>query len=95
MKEERIKMGIAWYTKKQWQILKEVADDSADLDETYKDWKKNAKKLIKGIKQAGDIPDKINIDMKKLKKWCAQNSKPIIQKSRSEYVTVLLKEKYE
>jgi len=51
-------------------------------------------KLIKEIKKSGHVPEKINIDIEELKKWCLQNNKPITSESRSEYVAVLLREKY-
>jgi len=51
-------------------------------------------KLIKEIKKSGHVPEKINIDIAELKKWCLQNNKPITSESRSEYVAVLLREKY-
>lgn len=93
-KKEEVKIGVAWYTKEQWEKLKKVAADF-DGDETYNIWKKDMEKLIKEIKKSGRISEKINVDIEELKKWCLKNNKPITSESRSSYVAFLLKEKYE
>ncbi len=75
-------------------MKKITADSDSKIDETYDNWKKDMEKLIKEIKKSGHVPEKINIDIAELKKWCLQNNKPITSESRSEYVAVLLREKY-
>ena len=93
LKKEEVKIGIAWYTKEQWEKLKKVAADFKG-DETYDNWKRDMEELIEEIRERGQVPEKINIDIEELQKWCERNGKPIISESRSAYVAFLLQEKY-
>ena len=88
-----IVMGIAWYQQDQWELLKKVSIDSDIIEDTYKDWQKNAKKLIKDMKRSGIDPIRVNLDVNKLIKWCSDKKKPLNSASRSEYVTDLLRDK--
>jgi hypothetical protein len=36
--ESRMVTGVAWYRPKQWQRLREVAEDVENLDESYEAW---------------------------------------------------------
>ena len=92
--KEENKIGVAWYTKEQWKKLKKIADDFKG-NETYKKWKKDMEKLMKELKKSGETPEKIYVDIEKLKKWCLKNNKPITSESRSTYVAHLLRKKYQ
>ncbi len=89
-----MKIGIAWYTEEQWRLLKSVASDAESLDDTYESWRKNAESLVKEIERTGNDPVKVSIDVRKLVEWCREHNKPIDSESRSEYVAVLLRQKY-
>jgi len=92
-KKIRIKIGIAWYRKEQWKFLKSSCDDSDNLENTYEEWLQNAKKIELDLAVKGYDPERIDINIELLNKWCKRNKKPNTTATRSEYVTILLKEK--
>jgi hypothetical protein len=55
-------VGIAWYTPEQWERLKLLADDAETLDDTHKDWLKNATGHVRGLKRQGFQVVKVPLD---------------------------------
>ncbi len=39
--------GIAWFRASQWQLLRSLATDADDLEETHEEWVKIAEKRLK------------------------------------------------
>jgi hypothetical protein len=40
-------LGLAWYSREDWERLREIADDRDKLDDTYEDWERQALKMIR------------------------------------------------
>ena len=34
----QVKVGVAWYSRETWAVLRTLAPDGADLEATYEDW---------------------------------------------------------
>lgn len=63
-------IALCWYQPEEWEKLKQNADDAIDLDDTYKEWKKNANDMIRLIQSAGRKVQKINVNVDELEAWC-------------------------
>jgi len=84
--------GIAWYESDQWDRLRDISDDSSELEETYEEWKKNTEKKIKELKKQGYQVKKVPVDTEDLLSWCNSYRMSVKGSSRNDYTTKRLRE---
>lgn len=87
-------VGVAWYTPEQWKRLKLLADDSEALDDTHKDWLKNATGHVQWLKQRGFEVVKVPIDIDEWVAWCKKHRKALNGAARSEFTSQKVSEKF-
>ena len=92
MSEENIKLGLCWYQPEQWERLKEIANDRADLEPTYEEWRKNASRAISDFQASGQPIKKVKINLEELLFWCNEKGKVVNSESRAEYVTFIIQQ---
>jgi len=46
-RKSEVVAGIAWFRANQWQLLRSLATDAEDLEETHEEWVKIAEKTLK------------------------------------------------
>ena len=85
-------VGIAWYSPTQWTLLKRVATDRADLDDTYEAWEINALETERMIVDAGQFVVRVLIDVTKLASWCRKRRTPNNSSSRAQYVALTMQQ---
>jgi len=86
-------IGIAWYKKEQWFILRQVAENPNDIEDAYEEWLNNAIKLKKALIDSGLAVEEVDIDIQDVIIWCKKGNKTINSNSISEYVVFKLREK--
>ncbi len=92
MKKEKKGIGIAWYQKEQWSLLKETAFDKEDIEDTYDEWKLQADKKIKQMRRQGLHIIKVSFDVHAFNAWCLKKGKIPDGQSRAEYTVNWLQE---
>ena len=85
-----MQLGLAWYSREDWERLREIADDRDKLDDAYEDWERQALKMIHDLEAVGRRVRKVPINIEALIAWCAERKCRIDMAARSEYVTYLL-----
>ena len=93
MQDNEIVIGIAWFQPESWERLKKIADDRADLDDSYDEWKKNANAALTDIRATGKIVKRVNVDIDELLSWCKAQNKPVSSASRAQFVSGKLRAK--
>jgi hypothetical protein len=88
-------VGVAWYTPEQWARLKLLADDSDKLDDTHKDWLKNANGHVRGLKRQGFQVVKVPLDIDEWAAWCRKNGKALDGAARSEFTSQKVSDRFE
>jgi hypothetical protein len=83
-------IGLAWYSREDWQRLREIADDRDKLDDAYEDWERQALKMIRDLEAVRRRIRKVPINIEALIAWCAERKCRIDMAARSEYVSYLL-----
>ena len=83
-------LGLAWYSREDWERLHEIADDRDKLDDTYEDWEHQALRVVRDLEAAGRRIRKVPINIESLVTWCAERKCRIDMAARSEYVSYLL-----
>lgn len=82
-------VAFCWYQPDEWEKLKQGAADAEKLDDTYKEWKKNANDMIRFVRAAGRNVQKINIKMEALDDWCKAEGRENNSAARSHYATAM------
>jgi len=85
-----MELGLAWYSRQNWERLREIADDRDKLDDAYEDWERQALKMIHDLEAVGRRIRKVPINIEALIAWCAERKCRIDMAARSEYVSYLL-----
>ena len=88
------KIAIAWYNPEDWERLREISDDSDELEETYEEWIFQAEKAFMDLRSAGMDATKIYIDLDELLGWCKEKNLKIDAGSRSNFTSFKLQELY-
>ena len=86
-------IGIAWYKKEQWFILRQVIENPNDIENTYEEWLNNAINLKKTVIDSGLTDEEVEIDIQDVISWCNKDNKTINSKNITEYVVFKLMKK--
>lgn len=79
-------VGIAWYDRAQWALLKQVAADRAELDESYEAWEMQALEAERMVAAADQKVVRVPVNVTELATWCLQERLPNTRSSRAQYV---------
>ena len=77
--------GIIWWKPGQWEIAKQISDDSGTFDDSYEEWKEVAEEAVKSFRAKGMIVYKIEVDLDELATWCREQNRPLDSSARTEY----------
>lgn len=86
-RKKNIHIGLANYSLEQWTLLKHVADDTEEMDDSYGDWVKQRDKVIENFKQLRYSIQLIDIDVHALMEWCHRNGKKNDKAARAAFCT--------
>ncbi len=86
-------VGVAWYTPEQWDLLKALAVDAEAMDDTHKDWLKNATGHVRWLKEQGFQVVEVPIDINEWVIWCQENGKALDGAARSEFAAQKVSER--
>ena len=86
-------VSLCWYQPEEWEKLKQCAIDTDTLDDTYKDWKKNANEMIQFVRSTGRTVCKINVTVEKLNAWCLAEGMENNSAGRSRYAAEMARKR--
>jgi hypothetical protein len=55
-------LGVAWFSRTQWQRLTEVVEDRNELDDTFEQWERGALDAVRTIERQGKRVEKVYLD---------------------------------
>ena len=84
--KQNFALGYAWYRREQWERLRAVSADAADLEDTYDEWMKTAKRTVKALRRQGVHAQKVDVDVEELVRWCQKQNRAIDSEARSAFV---------
>ncbi len=85
-------IGIGFYRREQWQLLRETAVDAHLLEESYDDWIEVIDSAVRKISDRGIEPRLIEVDLKDLLAYCKQNGLPNNAAARAKFISKLTSE---
>jgi hypothetical protein len=83
-------VGIAWFRADQWPLLRSLATDAEDLEETHEEWVKIAEKTIEDLAKQDVLARKVDVDVNDLQAWCLAQKQPLDSSARAEYAATHL-----
>jgi hypothetical protein len=89
-----LRIGLAWFDREQWQQLTQVVPDRSELDDTYEQWERSAKKAMKELERCGQAVEKVPVRIDELLAWCALRGVVPDGKARSQFASEILQKKY-
>ena len=87
--------GIAWFRANQWQLLRSLATDAEDLEETHEEWGKIAEKTIEDLARQDVLAQKVDVDVNELQAWCSAQNRPLDSSARAAYAAAHLRDLHE
>jgi hypothetical protein len=97
MKKKKSKnpiLGVGWYKKEQWSLLREKSKDVEELEDTFYEWEANANDIIKKLSNSPYRIEKIEIDVEELIEWCIKEKYALNGESRSTFISLKTREKF-
>jgi hypothetical protein len=87
-------VGLAWFDRKQWQRLTQAVEDRNELDATFEQWQQGASEAVRMIEQEGQKVEKVHVEVESLVSWCKDKGLPVNGKSRTDYVTQIMRRRH-
>ena len=79
-------LGIAWYTREQYERLLKLASDRDNLEDTYEEWQATAEKMMVELSKPGVLPRKVHIDVDELASWRKSHNRQVDGAARTVFV---------
>ena len=87
-------LGVAWYKPEQWERLREISADANDLEATYDEWLRVAEEGLHHMREVGLRPERIEVDVEALWRWCRAHEYPVDAEARARYVAEQLRQRH-
>ena len=84
--------GVAWFRAEQWPLLRSLANDANELEQTHEEWVRIAEKIIEDLAREGVSVRKVDVDVNELHAWCAAHNRPLDASARAEYAAARLRD---
>ena len=91
----KVTIGIAWFRSDQWDLLRRLAADTDDLEQTHAEWVACAGKAIRDLAKQPITVRKTDVDVNVLQAWCLMHDRPLDSAARAEYASAQLRDSNE
>ncbi len=85
-------LGLAWYRREHWAVLREVSVDADRLEKTWDEWLPFAEARFAALQQQGIRVEKIVVDIIDMAKWCREMGREVDAPGRAAYVVYRLQQ---
>jgi len=89
---EPVQVAIAWYDRKSFSQLRELASDPEALDESYEAWLSSAESTLRQLQEQGLAAFRFPLDVAAAAAWAREQGRPFNGAARAEYVTEAARE---
>ncbi|MCF8094331.1 MAG: hypothetical protein K9J79_03125 [Desulfobacteraceae bacterium] len=86
-------IALAWYSREQWELLRQVAADADGMEETYEQWEDNAGNAYRILYRSGYVVETVDVDVPELLRWCKSRNRPLNSEARSDYIEEKLEDR--
>ena len=79
-------VGVAIYSKKDYERLLEISDNRADMNDTWLEWRKKTNELKQNMRTLGIIVKDVKINLIELVRYCRERGLPNDGAARAQFV---------
>ncbi|MFP4255990.1 MAG: hypothetical protein ACLFQ9_03935 [Desulfobacterales bacterium] len=79
-------VALAWYSREQWELLRQVAPDFDSMEQTYELWKDKTGNAYRILQQSGYRVETVDVDVTELLRWCKTHGRSVDGEARSDYI---------
>jgi len=83
--KNRVVAGIAWYRPEQWSLMLSLIPDPEVFPRTYEEWLARASDMLRELSKQGVVVQKVDVDLKALLAWAAEQGRVPDGAARAEY----------
>jgi len=87
-------LGVAWYSRADWQRLREAVPDADRLEETYEEWVSMATAALAEMKAAGISPERVPVDAEEFLAWCRAGRRAPDSSARAQFSAEKLRQRH-
>ncbi len=80
-------IGIGFYRREQWKLLRETSVDAHLLEESYDDWIEVVDSAVTKISDQGLEPRLIEVDLNDLLAYCKRHGIPNNAEARAKFIS--------
>ena len=85
-----LRIGFAWYTRRDWEHLRDKSVDPEELDASFDEWEFSAIETECQFQAMGREVHRIAVTAEGLVAWCKANRRPLDRAARAAYVSHLM-----
>lgn len=86
-------VALAWYSREQWELLRQVASDLDSIEHTYELWEDKAENAYRILQQSGYRVETVDVDVAELLRWCKSHGRHVDGEARSDYIEEKIEER--
>lgn len=87
-------VGVYWIEEADYPAFLKMSDDGNALPRTWKDWRKIAEEMEKGLKAYGHPVMRVRIDPAAFSAWCAAHDTTPGRQGRRMFIAEAVRERY-
>jgi hypothetical protein len=87
--------AVAWYTREEWDAVRQEASDPEVFDASYDEWQANATRVLEKLREQGVAVQRVFVRAAALRTWCAQHGISRNAQARSRYAADRLRDVHE
>jgi hypothetical protein len=87
-------VGAYWIDEADYPALLKIFDDSKMMPRSWREWRKIAEEMEKGLEAYGHVVERVRIDPDTFPDWCATHGTTPGRQGRKMFVAAAVAEKY-
>jgi hypothetical protein len=81
-------LGVGWYRRDQWALLKAHSVDAATLEDSYDEWLAYAERTTGELRVRGFESRRVDIDVEEMIRWCKAEGRALDGKARARFIAL-------
>jgi len=84
-------VGVAFYSREEWDALRAASADPDILEDTYDEWLDSYRAGVTSLRASGMLLKRVDVRLASLEAWCRHNGKCLDGEARAAYAADLLR----
>jgi hypothetical protein len=87
----RTVVGVAWFDREQWELVRAAAADPERLEPTHERWVAMAEDAMRKLASAGVQHELVHVNGREIISWCEAERRPLDSAARAAYAAHILR----